>query len=124
MDAEADLFRHHDHDRRPHRLLLVKHLRPGRAPRRRAEILIMNQAELLSNEELRRHEFPVVASKIFLAHAGVCPLRSEEHTSELQSRFGIPYPVFCLKKKKTHSEYVLFLPRVRPPLAPTAHPPT
>ena len=34
----------------------------------------MNLAELLSNEELRRHEFPVVASKIFLAHAGVCPL--------------------------------------------------
>src|ERR1043166_2083427 len=24
--------------------------------------------------------------------------RSEEHTSELQSRFGISYPVFCLKK--------------------------
>src|ERR1043166_3261422 len=27
--------------------------------------------------------------------------RSEEHTSELQSRFGISYAVFCLKKKKT-----------------------
>jgi len=27
-------------------------------------------------------------------------LRSEEHTSELQSRFGISYAVFCLKKKK------------------------
>src|ERR1043166_314461 len=26
-------------------------------------------------------------------------LRSEEHTSELQSRFGISYAVFCLKKK-------------------------
>src|ERR1043166_6769824 len=25
-------------------------------------------------------------------------LRSEEHTSELQSRFGISYAVFCLKK--------------------------
>src|ERR1043166_10097277 len=25
--------------------------------------------------------------------------RSEEHTSELQSRFGISYAVFCLKKK-------------------------
>src|ERR1043166_9666578 len=36
----------------------------------------------------------------------VCPCciqvgsRSEEHTSELQSRFGISYAVFCLKKKK------------------------
>src|ERR1043166_10266556 len=29
--------------------------------------------------------------------------RSEEYTSELQSRFGISYAVFCLKKKKdTH----------------------
>src|ERR1043166_5619862 len=27
--------------------------------------------------------------------------RSEEHTSELQSRFGISYAVFCLKKKTT-----------------------
>src|ERR1043166_8997887 len=26
--------------------------------------------------------------------------RSEEHTPELQSRFGIPYAAFCLKKKK------------------------
>src|SRR3546814_3180243 len=32
-----------------------------------------------------------------------CPLmavRSEEHTSELQSLMRIPYSVFCLKKKK------------------------
>ena len=28
-------------------------------------------------------------------------LRSEEHTSELQSRPHISYAVFCLKKKKT-----------------------
>src|SRR6186713_3671944 len=27
-------------------------------------------------------------------------LRSEEHTSELQSHSGISYAVFCLKKKK------------------------
>src|ERR1043166_9710471 len=36
-----------------------------------------------------------------------CPIharvgvRSEEHTSELQSRFGISYAVLCLKKKNT-----------------------
>src|SRR3546814_5754223 len=29
--------------------------------------------------------------------------RSEEHTSELQSLMRISYAVFCLKKKKTHS---------------------
>jgi cysteine desulfurase / selenocysteine lyase len=34
----------------------------------------MTIEELHSNEELRRHEFPVCAEKIFLAHAGVCPL--------------------------------------------------
>src|SRR5262245_59154499 len=34
----------------------------------------MKLAELLSNEELRRHEFPVTEEKVFLAHAGVCPL--------------------------------------------------
>src|ERR1044071_10088006 len=28
------------------------------------------------------------------------PARSEEHTSELQSRVDISYAVFCLKKKK------------------------
>jgi len=30
--------------------------------------------ELLSNEELRRHEFPVTREKVFLSHAAVCPL--------------------------------------------------
>src|SRR3546814_8091461 len=30
-------------------------------------------------------------------------LRSEEHTSELQSLMRISYAVFCLKKKKTKS---------------------
>src|SRR3546814_4941972 len=29
-----------------------------------------------------------------------CPVRSEEHTSELQSLMRISYAVFCLKKKK------------------------
>jgi selenocysteine lyase/cysteine desulfurase len=34
----------------------------------------MTLAEILSNEELRRHEFPVTRDKIFLAHAAVCAL--------------------------------------------------
>jgi len=34
----------------------------------------MTIAELHANEEMRRREFPVTASKIFLGHAGVCPL--------------------------------------------------
>src|SRR6478736_3227979 len=34
----------------------------------------MQIQELLANEELRQHEFPVVKNKIFLGHAGDCPL--------------------------------------------------
>ena len=34
----------------------------------------MTISELHSNEELRHHEFPVTRDKIFLSHAGVCPL--------------------------------------------------
>jgi selenocysteine lyase/cysteine desulfurase len=34
----------------------------------------MTLAEILSNEELRQHEFPVTKNKIFLSHAAVCPL--------------------------------------------------
>jgi selenocysteine lyase/cysteine desulfurase len=34
----------------------------------------MTIAEILGNEELRQHEFPVTRERIFLAHAGVCPL--------------------------------------------------
>src|SRR3546814_3169495 len=30
--------------------------------------------------------------------------RSEEHTSELQSLMRISYAVFCLKKKKSHTD--------------------
>jgi len=34
----------------------------------------MTLTEILANEESRRREFPVAREKIFLAHAGVCPL--------------------------------------------------
>src|SRR3546814_5810345 len=34
--------------------------------------------------------------------AWFCSMRSEEHTSELQSLMRISYAVFCLKKKKQH----------------------
>src|SRR3546814_9201861 len=36
--------------------------------------------------------------------AGLATLRSEEHTSELQSLMRISYAVFCLKKKKTEQK--------------------
>lgn len=34
----------------------------------------MTPTEIQGNEEQRRHEFPVVLSKVFLGHAAVCPL--------------------------------------------------
>src|SRR3546814_5236731 len=37
------------------------------------------------------------------AHCRIC-IRSEEHTSELQSLMRISYAVFCLKKKKSHTQ--------------------
>jgi selenocysteine lyase/cysteine desulfurase len=48
----------------------------------------MTLTELLANEELRQREFPVARDKIFLAHAGVCPLphRVAEAVSECAQR--------------------------------------
>src|SRR3546814_7578053 len=37
------------------------------------------------------------------AISGSAAMRSEEHTSELQSLMRISYAVFCLKKKKNHT---------------------
>src|SRR3546814_7404985 len=36
------------------------------------------------------------------AHGNLCHMRSEEHTSELQSLMRISYAVFCLKKKNNN----------------------
>src|SRR3546814_2137843 len=47
----------------------------------------------------------------FRIYQSFCPLqslvRSEEHTSELQSLMRISYAVFCLKKKKHQQQYSL-----------------
>src|SRR3546814_2794692 len=46
-------------------------------------------------------EFPAGAESF----DGKVRLRSEEHTSELQSLMRISYAVFCLKKKKSQPTY-------------------
>ena len=46
---------------------------------------------------------PIVSNSLFLHFISIRfqqDIRSEEHTSELQSQFRISYAVFCLKKKK------------------------
>src|SRR3546814_5455399 len=39
----------------------------------------------------------------FWLHNGFLSMRSDEHTSELQSLMRISYAVFCLKKTKKHT---------------------
>src|SRR3546814_2177897 len=67
-----------------------------------------------------RNGFRIAAAMSgWLKAPSVSPMRSEEHTSELQSLMRISYAVFCLKKKKTphykHSPhiYAIFLFRQR-----------
>src|SRR3546814_4144882 len=49
----------------------------------------------------RRAGQPVVVGVWVQDHDHALFVRSEEHTSELQSLMRISYAVFCLKKKKT-----------------------
>src|SRR3546814_12267660 len=51
-------------------------------------------------------EFGLIAAGAYLLSGAIgtlVALRSEEHTSELQSLMRISYAVFCLKKKKTYA---------------------
>src|SRR3546814_1677020 len=47
--------------------------------------------------------------RLLPAPSSSCRIRSEEHTSELQSLIRISYAVFCLKKKKQTNEYLYTL---------------
>src|ERR1043166_6189428 len=55
------------------------------------------------NHQQTKESFAVLMGRAKDARdRGMAPIldtRSEEHTSELQSRFGISYAVFCLKKQ-------------------------
>src|SRR3546814_9695827 len=53
-----------------------------------------------ATEALRRHRRLTAPRTPQLS--GVARVRSEEHTSELQSLMRTSYAVFCLKKKKTN----------------------
>src|SRR3546814_3080786 len=70
-------------DERAHLTVGVHPLEGGRVPG------LANRAEAVAHPALT-HRAPI-------------DLRSEEHTSELQSLMRISYAVFCLKKKKNHT---------------------
>src|SRR3546814_686588 len=84
--------------RRPHRALSGRPSMSLPAPanagprRRRLLLLLLVVASTVG---------AVVVLGTILAADGFSLLRSEEHTSELQSLMRISYAVFCLKKKKS-----------------------
>src|SRR3546814_3752019 len=63
------------------------------------------QAETAARDELRERDEAQINGEVDERrqqhpHRFVQQIRSEEHTSELQSLMRISYAVFCLKKKK------------------------
>src|SRR3546814_5141809 len=66
-----------------------------------------NFVDLFSNSDYINSFKVTIEFSLLVAISGLV-IRSEEHTSELQSLMRISYAVFCLKKKKkkqTHSAY-------------------
>src|SRR3546814_3745672 len=53
-------------------------------------------------EVQRQSNYNFLFNARYLKKARPVTVRSEEHTSELQSLMRIPYAVFCLKKKKNN----------------------
>src|SRR3546814_10559271 len=87
-------------------LLLLANLWWGRVVRRQKIVWLAHN--VLPHERngrpfgfARRGFFAALDGLVFLS-APSRDLRSEEHTSELQSLMRISYTVFCLKKKQTH----------------------
>src|SRR3546814_1096115 len=54
-----------------------------------------------------------IGERVTLFMPGHQPMRSEEHTSELQSLMRISYAVFCLKKKKKKRTLHIIMKKVR-----------
>src|SRR3546814_9516096 len=73
-------------------------------------------AQVVAGRGIERTEIFTARGRLILAAVEVAPspiggdfhqchiMRSEEHTSELQSLMRISYAVFCLKKKKTQKK--------------------
>src|SRR3546814_3846986 len=67
-------------------------------------IAAAKSAALAGLESTVKEVVAAATEKLIGVKAGDQEVRSEEHTSELQSLMRNSYAVFCLKKKTTHSE--------------------
>src|SRR3546814_5338861 len=83
---------------------------------KQADDLALVQRMLAKADVFIQNLAPGAAGRLGLGHAGLrdehprlitCDIRSEEHTSELQSLMRISYAVFCLKKKNNHSKIAI-----------------
>src|SRR3546814_1325945 len=86
------LQKHEDDDQRPAQHAL--HLK------------IIDQIGHGAEQEQIAPDLQIQADRMLLA---ACTMRSEEHTSELQSLMRISYAVFCLKKKTHNSKFLQFV---------------
>src|SRR3546814_3172565 len=74
-----------------------------RSLRERGVTIILTTHYIEEAEEMADRVGVITGGRLILVeekHALIKKLRSEEHTSELQSLMRISYAVFCLKKKK------------------------
>src|SRR3546814_3824319 len=80
------------------------HLDPAELPRRcrRADALRFAVGSFVSRRGVRLSSAARPPGAGRCGGASPAGIRSEEHTSELQSLMRISYAVFCLKKKKPH----------------------
>src|SRR3546814_1725522 len=78
---------------------------------RRAQGLSRRDLRSVRNRVPDHYRAPVL---VIADNTGPRPIRSEEHTSELQSLMRISYAVFCLKKKKHPHNVIRNYHKVRP----------
>src|SRR3546814_7224404 len=68
-------------------------------------VAILRGTAMLTDDATARASFEVQGKVPLLAtRVDDVEIRSEEHTSELQSLMRISYAVFCLKKKNKHTQ--------------------
>src|SRR3546814_7591130 len=78
----------------PRPLLFTPALKSGRKAMKRQQ----NFWRIVSDQS--RESIMIRSPEAIQPLLPICAVRSEEHTSELQSLMRISYAVFCLKKKK------------------------